>query len=336
MMSPKQIFRNALLCKNREKPPFLSFVCGLAARTASIDVQQMVMDPGFYSSALEGFHALLDVNVITVNFDASMESEALGAEIQWPGEFEAALVKTVAKPAIRGADEFVRHTRTATVIETVKRLSITSGQEKAVACVLQGPCTFIHLLQNVFQENGFLDIDALVRQYGPYLTKLVQNICEQKIDAFFFREDILDEQFMEILLKNRSAFKGLYTTLFNIVQAFNAFPLIVTDRLAVELIPDLHQTLRPSGVVLFGHTMDPAGLSTLLEATKDLKISIGLPLPINDASPGVLLSAVDALDSFITKNQLRNIFYCSDGEISHDIELANLLELMDRINGDSR
>lgn len=334
-MTPKQVFRNVLQGKNRARPPFLSFVCGLAARTANIGVQQMVMDPGFYASALEGFHALLGVNVITVNFDASMESEALGARIQWPGEYEPALVKTVEKPATIRADEFVRHSRTSTVIETVRRLSITAGQEKAVACVLQGPCTFIHLLQKVFQENGSLDMDSLVRQYGPCLTKLVQNICEQKIDALFFREDILGEQFMEILLKNQSALKGLYTTLFNIVQAFNAFPLIVADRLAVESIPDLHRTLRPYGVVLFGHKTDPDGFSTLLEATRDLKISIGLPLPTNVASPEVLLSAVDALDSYITKNQLGNIFYCSDGEISHDIELAILLELMDRISEDS-
>lgn len=334
-MTPKQVFRNTLQSKNRERPLFLPFVCGLAARAANINVKQMVMDPGFYSSALEGFHALLGVNVLTVNFDASMESEALGAEIQWPGEYDGALVKTVDKPAVIGADEFVGQTRTATVIETIKRLSITAGQEKAVACVLLGPCAFIHGLKNVFEENGSLDIDFLVKQYGPYLTKLVRNICEQKIDAFFFREDILGEQFMPFLLKNQSAFKGLYTTLFNIVQAFNAFPLIITDHLALKSIPDLYAALKPSGVVLFGHAADQVVLSTLLEVTKELKISIGLPLPTNDADLEALLSALDTLESFIADNRLRNIFYCSDGEISHDIELALLLELMDRINADS-
>jgi hypothetical protein len=332
MMTPKTVFRNVLQSKNRERPPFVPFVCGLAARTANINVRQMVIDPGFYSNALEGFHALLGVNVLTVNFDASMESEALGAEIQWPGDYDGAVVKTVDKSAAKGPDDFISQTRTATVVETVKRLSITAGQEKAVACVLLGPCAFIYELKNHFVENGSLDIETLVKQYGPYLTKLVRNICEQKIDAFFFREDILGEQFMPFLLNNRSAFAGLYTTLFNIVKAFNAFPLIITDHLAVKSIPDLHETLKPSGVVLFGHTTDPAVLSTFLEITKDLKISIGWPLPTNVASPEGLLSAVDTLDAFITKNLLRNIFYCSDGEISHDIELAILLELMDRIN----
>lgn len=332
-MTPKQVFRNALQCKNRETPPFLPFVCGLAARTANINVQQMVMDPGFYSSALEGFHALLGVDVITVNFDASMESEALGAEIQWPGEYDAALVKTVDKSAAVGADEFVGHTRTATVIETVKRLSITAGQEKAVGCALLGPCAFIHMLKHAFVENSARDTESLIKQYGTYLTKLVRNLCEQKIDAIFFREDILGEQFLEYFSKNQPVFKSLYTTVFNIVQAFNAFPLIITDRLAVDSIRGLHETLKPSGIVLIGHVMDQAALNTLLESTKGLKISIGLPLPKIDATPQALSNAVDALESFIANNGLRNIFYCSDGEIPHDIDLAILLELVERING---
>ena len=334
-MTPKQVFRNTLQSKNRERPLFLPFVCGLAARTANINVKQMVMDPGFYSSAMEGFHALLGANVLTVNFDAGMESEALGAEIQWPDEYDAALVKTVSKPIAMGPDEFVGQSRTAAVIETIKRLSITAGQEKAVACVLLGPCAFIDMLKNAFEECDILDIDLLVKQYGPYLTKLVRNFCEQKIDAFFFREDTLGERFMPFLLKNQSVFKGLYTTLFNIVQAFNAFPLIMTDRLALKSIPDLYATLKPSGVVLFGLTADQAALSTLLEVTKNLKMSIGLPLPTNDGASEVLLNALDSLESFITNNRLRGIFYCSDGEISQDIELAILLELMDGINADN-
>ena len=334
-MTPKQVFRNTLQSKNREKPLFLPFVCGLAARTANTSVKQMVMDPGFYSSALEGFYALLGVNVLTVNFDAGMESEALGAEIQWPGEYDAALVKTVSKPSAIGPGEFVAHTRTAAVIETIKRLSITAGHEKAVACVLLGPCAFIHMLKNAFEECDALDIDCLVKQYGPYLTKLVRNICEQKIDAFFFREDILGEQFMPVLLKNQSAFKGLYTTLFNIVQAFNAFPLIMTDRLAHKSIPDLYATLKPNGVVLFGNSADQAALSALLEVTKDLKMSVGLPLPTKDTASEVLLNAFDSLESFRTDNRLHSIFYCSDGELSYDVELANLLELMEGINADN-
>jgi hypothetical protein len=325
-------FRDVLKGKNRRKPPFVPFVSGLAGRTANFTVQEMSCDPSCEACALEGCCGLLCLDTIVVNYDDTIEAEALGAEVSWTGDYDAPMLQSQEKTAEIDPAEFLLRGRIPTVIETVKRLSISSAGDKAVACALLGPCSLVRLLQSTFKNCSNQNAEAIIEQYGNFLTKLVRAICDQKIDALFFREDMLDGHYMQELCAHQDAYKSLYKTLFNIVNAYNAFPLIVTRHLAIESIKDVHALLSPSGIVLLGDVFDRQRLTALLETAKGLRLSFGLPLPISSNDQEELSSSVDQLESFIQEHKPNNIFYCSDGEIPHDIDLGILLELMERIN----
>jgi hypothetical protein len=159
---------------------------------------------------------------------------------------------------------------------------------------------------------------------------LVKGLCSVKIDALFFREDPLEQRLAEELFGRKDAYKALYATLFNIVRAFNGFPIIVTKHLPVEAIMDIHGLLRPAGMVLLGNAFQEEDLVRVKGISDSLRMSFGLALPIGTDT---LWDRLSVVESFVNEHQPKNMFYTSDGEIPHDIAMEILHDLMKRLAG---
>jgi len=333
-VSGRLAFRNALQGKNDGRLPFIPFFYGLAARTANVSLREMVGDASYYTNALEGVYGLLGHDVIVGNFETTLERESFGCEVEWPGEYGAPnVVKGGVLSGLR-PEEFINRGRIPIVMEVTKRLTISLGRDTAIACALIGPCSFLESGQILPEDIHRSNKGEAIKLLGSYFTKLVRSLCELKIDALFFREDPLGEQFVEELFQNQEAYKALYGTLFNIVKAFNAFPVIVAKHLPLKTIKDVHTMLRPSSIVLLGDRFGDSDLGFIKDIANSLKLSFGVPLPIGTGTQEELWNQLSTMESFISKYRPKNLFYTSDGEIPHDIPMEILHTLMNRLRAD--
>jgi hypothetical protein len=328
-MNSRLAFRNTLQGKNDGRPPFVPFVYGLAARTVNVSLKEMLGDASYYTNALEGLYRLLGYDVIVGNFDTTLEGESFGCEVEWPVEYGApSLVKGSGSFVLR-PEEFMSRGRIPMVLEVTKRLTISLGRDVAVACALTGPCSFIVSMPTSNKGEA-------IKFLGSFFTKLLRSLCEFKIDALFFREDPLGARFAEELFQNKEAYKSLYGTLFNIVRAFNAFPVVVVNCLPLKAIKDIFGLLRPGGIVLLGDKLGESDLSFINDTANSLKLSFGVPLPIRTGTQEDLWNQLSTMESFISKHRPKNLFYTSDGEIPHDIPIEILHTLMDRLKAGSQ
>jgi len=326
-------FRNVLKGKNSERPPFVPFMYGLIARTGNVPLSKMAWDPSYYTNALEGICALLGLEVIVGNFDATLESEAFGARIQWQDDFDTPIVQKGNALSDILPEDFMNQGRIPVVMEVTKRLALSVGRDTALAPALLGPCSFCNNLDHLLEEGIHKNPIERIKHFGSFFTKLVRGLCEQKIDALFFREELLAERFMDELRENKEAYRSLYMTLFNIVRAFNAMPIVVTENLPLEAVHDVQSLLKPSGIVLLGSVLGDTELIAINDLSTRLRISFGLPLPIGMGSQEELWSRLTMLESFVSEHEPKSIFYCSDGEIPHDTDMEVLHTLMARVKG---
>jgi hypothetical protein len=295
----------------------------------------MAADASSYTNALEGVYGLLGHDVIVGNFDTTLESESFGWEVEWQGEYgPPTLGKGGGVSGLRPED-FLGRGRIPVVMEVMKRLTLTLGRDAAVACALTGPCSFIKMARIPSETGQKENMGELIKLLGPFFTKLVRGLCELKIDALFFREDPLEGRFVEELFQRREAFKAIYGTLFNIVRAFNAFPVVVTKHLPLESIKEVHGLLKPGGIIFLGERFGEKEMGSIKEMGDSLKLSFGVPLPVGISPQEDLWNQLSVMDSFVAAYGFKNLFYTSDGEIPHDIAMEILHALMDRLRAGS-
>jgi hypothetical protein len=331
----KLSFRSVLQGKKQGRPPFVPFVYGLAARTANVSLREMVSDASCYSNALEGFYRLLDYEVVVTGYDTTVEAERWGGEVTWTGEYAGpVLVGSGDLSSIR-PEEFLNGGRIGTLLEVTKRLVLSVGREAAIAAAVSGPCALTKGLQLASAGAGSGSIAPTLKLLGGLLNKLVRSLCESKVDAVFFREDPMGPSVVQELLLEQDAYRGLYATLFNIVRAFNAFPILVTSGLTLDAVQILHGVLRPDGIVFLDTHFDDLELLRLNGLADVLKISLGLPLPIGAGEPAELWDRLNMMKSVAAASRPGRLFFTSNGEIPPDVPMEVLHGLMQRLKTES-
>ena len=95
-MTGKMLFRNFINGRKVEKKLFIPFIYSLAGRIANIPMQEMAWDATQYTYALESAYSLHHSDVICNSYDFTIECEACGCELIWPGQF--------GKPSLKGSN----------------------------------------------------------------------------------------------------------------------------------------------------------------------------------------------------------------------------------------
>jgi len=208
------------------------------------------------------------------------------------------------------------------LLETTKLIVMTQGKEAAVIGTLVGPCS---LVKTVLGDKD-LDIGKVMSLVGNLLTKLTKNLCELRVDAVFFREDLLGAGYRDELSSQSQRYAGVYTTLFNLITYYNSYPVLMVKEMELDFITDLHNILGPSGVILLGKKVNDDDLIHVGKLSESLKMSFGLPLPMVNQDD--LLEQFAVISQFIGKRKPQGFFYVSDGEIPYDIHLEILHDLI--------
>jgi hypothetical protein len=330
-MNGKVAFKNTLQRKNEGPLLFIPFVFGLAAKIANISLREMVWDPTYYDYSLEGAYKLFHYGAIINNFDGSVEAESCGCKLEWKGEFESPVITKGCDFFKLDPEEFVKKGRIPVLFEVSKRLVTSLGRETAIIGVLTGPCSFIKCLQGESKNSAKDLIHEAISLVGNFLTRLVRNLSEIKMDGIFIREDLLGRNFWEEFGLFKDSYKAVYTTLFNLIRAYNNYPILVVKDFSMEAIKELHTLLKPSAIVLCNKKLNEGELLSLKSLSDSLKLCFGLPLPVGMGSQDELWEQLAVIKSFVTKQGPKGFFYISDGEIPYNVPLEVVHELMARL-----
>lgn len=330
-MNSKLLFKNTLQLRNTSRPAFIPFVYGLAARISQIPLRDMVLNPTYFANSLEAACKLFRYDGITNAFDSSIEAEACGCQLAWVGDYEAPIVTKGCSLNQPRPEDFIKSNRISVLMEVTKRLGISMGKEVAIIGVVTGPLSLTKNLVAEFDEMSDLDsqqpeILKAVSLSGDLLKRFIKGLCELKTDAVFIREELPGANF----LGNLTLFKDIYTTLFNIIRFYNSYPVLVVNNFELEGIPNLHDLLRPSGVILCGTRFSEDDLLYLKKLSDSLNICFGLPIPIRDQS--LLWEQLNLINNFVIKSKVQGFFYTTDGEIPYHIPMETLHNVTGKIS----
>lgn len=330
-MNTKVAFKNTLQGKNEGGLLFVPFVYGLAAKIANISLKEMTWDPTYYAYSLEGAYKLFHYDVIINNFDTGIEAESCGCELEWRGEFDNPIISKGCDFFRLKPEDFLKRGRMPILLEVTKRLVISMGREIAIVGVFMGPCSLVKIIKGRALGTDKDDIQDAISFVGSFLAKFVRSLCELKMDALFIREDLLGENFSEELSRYKDSYKAIYTTLFNIIKAYSSYPLLIVKNLSLEAIKDLHDILKPNGMILCGKKLDEGVLIHLRDLSDSLKMCFGLPLPVGVGNQDDLWNQLAIIKSFVKKHGAKGFFYTSDGEIPYHVPLEMVHDLIGRL-----
>jgi hypothetical protein len=310
-MNSKSAFRNTFKMMNSERPVFIPFVYSLAAKLAQLSLEEMTSDASYYTHSLEDAFELFQYDGIINNFDSSIETALCGCELEWPDDH--------APPKVTGCPQMEpdnvipeSNNRIQVLLETTKRITMSRGKDVAVIGILTGPCSLVKALTGV--NNN--EIGSMIPKAGSLLVKLVKSLCELRVDAVFFREDLLDNAYCDELLAYRKTYADVYGTLFNLVRYYNCSPVIIVKNMMLDFISELYEMMRPGGLVLLGKKVSPDEMTYLHELFGSLKIALGLPLPVENPEQSESQFAV--VSQFVNNHKPSGFFYVSEGEIPYD------------------
>jgi len=310
---------------NVGSPVFVPFVYGLAAKIGQIPLREMVSDATYFTHSLEEAYNLFKYDGIVNNFDSTLEAETFGCELEWPGDYVAPRTTGCGQLKLREVNP-EESSRIPILLETTKRIVMSQGKEIAVIGVLTGPCSLVKTITGDEAREKNRDIENVISLAGSLLTKLTRSLCELRIDAVFFREDLLGAEYPGELLSHNKPYAAVYATLFNLIKYYNCYPVLIVKDIEFDFITELHNTLGPSGLIPLGKRVSDDDLANLKNLSDSLKVSFGLPLPMG--SQAELLDQFTITSNFVSKHRPPGFFYVSDGEIPYDMPSETIHDLI--------
>jgi SAM-dependent methyltransferase len=323
-MNSKTAFRNTVKVMNQEKPVFIPFMYGFAARMGQLPLQEMVSDASYYSHSLEEAWELFKYDGIVNNYDATIEAELFGCEAAWSGDYEPPEVADCSRVELRQVNPEENH-RIQVLLEATKRIVVSGGKDAAVIGTVNGPVS----LAKTLTGDKDAGIEEAVPLIADLLKKLAMKLGDLRVDAVFFREDLPGAGYGDKFLSHEKLYADVYTTLFNLTRHYNGLPVLIVKDTAMEFIKDLHRILAPSGIILLGNRLNGDDLEFLHRLSDSLQVSFGLPLPLQDTTG--LWEQFNVISRYMSQYNPVGFFYVSDGEVPNDMSPETLHELIDKI-----
>ncbi len=323
-MNSKTAFKNTCRLMNSERPVFIPFVYGLAAKLEQIPLAEITSDASYYAHSLEDACELFKYDGIVNNFDSTIEAELCGCEPERHDDYAAPRITSCRQVELREINP-EEDSRIQILLETTKRTVMSKGKDIAVIGILTGPCSLVRTLTS----DKVDEIENAIPLVGSLLTKLVKSLCELRVDAIFFREDLLDSGYRDELLAYSKPYTDAYTTLFNLTKYYNCFPALIVKNMELNFITELHEMIKPNGLILLGKRISDDDMAYLQKLSGSLMISFGLPLLVENQDE--LKNQFTIISQFINKHKPTGFFYVSEGEIPYDMPLEILHDLIARM-----
>jgi uroporphyrinogen-III decarboxylase len=331
MTTSKKLVRGAFESAELPRLPFLPWVFTHAARLEQIPVSRMFADPTQYTKCLQNARKLYGYDAIIGGFDDSLELEICGCPVSWRDHYETPAVSP--RPEFdlgRLQDTNVENAagtgRFGTVIESLRRVKLVSGQDLALATVVTGPLT---LLAGLTGRDPLRDLterpeEAIktIEMAAGFLLKVVQVYCQLELDLI-----VIADKLMAVLPADHlSRMPSVLSPIINLVRFYNTYSVLLPGEPSPDNIAGLID-LGFDGIVAPG-----------IDAATWQELKAGRPCVLGKAIPNrVLNSSSGELQAYLETNLLKkgeaDMFITTDWEVAPETTPDNMHLLTRMISG---
>jgi uroporphyrinogen-III decarboxylase len=231
-ITSKKLVRGVFESAELPRLPFFPWIFSHAARLEQIPLRRMFNDPTQYVKCLQNTRKLYGYDAIISGFDPSLETEICGCLVSWGGDYETPMVKAVPDfdfDRLPGIDvESAGKTgRFGTVIESIRRINMVSGQGVALAAVVTGPLTVTQGLSGRDIIKDFLERPEEARQIvestSSFLLKVVQTYCQLQLDMIV----IADRLMSRFPAAHLAWLESVLSPIINNIRFYNAYSVLL-------------------------------------------------------------------------------------------------------------
>jgi uroporphyrinogen-III decarboxylase len=231
-LTSKRLVRGAFESADLPRLPFVPWVFTHAARLEQIPVRRMFADPTQYTKCLQNARKLYGYDAVIGGFDPSLELEICGYRVSWRGDYEAPVTSPGPEfdfGRLQGinVENAARTGRFGTVIESLRRIKMVSGQDLALAAVVTGPLSFLAGLTGSdplkdMAEKPEETIKTIEAAAG-FLLKVIQVYCQMELDIIV----IADKLMAALPAAHISRLQSVLSPVVNMVRFYNTFSVLL-------------------------------------------------------------------------------------------------------------
>jgi uroporphyrinogen decarboxylase len=329
--SSKELIRGLFEGRDLSRIPFIPWVSSFAAKLEQVPIKTMLSDAGILSRALINSQKLFGYDAIINVFDTSIEAEACGCKIYWPGS--NTLPEVAGHPLSEGISIYDLDTsgvekkgRLPVVIDATKRLNIIKGKEVAIAGMVTGPLTLAgHLKGNALLDDlnrGEEEALEIIETTGSIVLKLCRIYCEIGVDFIVIVEEMLGKIHSEIFQTIASPFQSIW----NVVKFYNVHSLILSKGCSEEHIEPVLD-LQADGVAISGN-IDYANVKN---AAQKRNRCFARSIPLSSLTDTISRVGESARDCLSEKE--KGLFLSTEWEVPYVTNVNNMHEVMRVIRG---
>jgi hypothetical protein len=231
--APYEIVSQLLEGTAPPRPLFLPIVFAHGARIENVPLRSFLANPTKISNSLRQLRTRLRSDGVTCYFDPFLESEALGARLEWPADDRPPLLRwpeqRMASPAAElsgSAPGSVGGGRVPVAVEVIRRLKATLRSGALLMASVSGPLTLAASLAQLDAKSGLdrpdvpeSDLDLAASAITPIATALL----EAGASTILIREDFLPAMSEESFADWCSRLAPIV----NIVRFYRALPVLL-------------------------------------------------------------------------------------------------------------
>jgi len=228
--APEEIVKGLLEGVAPPRPLFLPIVFRHAARLENVPLRSFLTNPTKISNSLRQVRTRLRSDGVTCYFDPFLESEALGAQVEWPTDDRPPSLWWPEGPATDRSFETTptappeKGGRVPVAVEVIRRLKTMLRAGGLLVAVVTGPLTEAASLA---QLDTLLDRPQLPESSLDRATTAITGIAtaflEAGASAILIHEDFLPTMSEEGFTDWRSRLRPIV----NIVRFYRALPILV-------------------------------------------------------------------------------------------------------------
>jgi len=229
---PEEIVKGLLEGVAPTRPLFLPIVFSHAARIESVPLDSFLANPTKIANSLRQVRARLRSDGVTCYFDPFLESEALGAKVEWAAGDRPPSLRWPGGPLASESFETAstvapeKAGRVPIAVEVIRRLKAMLRAGGLLVAVVTGPLTEAASLAQL-DTQGVLDPPQLPELALDLATRVITGIAtaflEAGASAILIREDFLPTLSEEGFANWCSRLRPIV----NIVRFYRALPILV-------------------------------------------------------------------------------------------------------------
>ena len=332
VITSKKLVRGVFESADLPRLPFIPWIFTHAARLEQIPVTRMFNDPTQYVKCLQNSRKLYGYDAITGCFDLSLETEICGSPVKWRGDYE--VPESSPDPDFDfgrlkdiDVESASKMGRFGTVIESLRRINIVSGQNLALAAIVNGPLTVTagltgsDLAINLTKKSE--ETMKMVEATSAFLLKIVQIYCQLQLDIIV----IADKLMTAFPVVHLSRLKSIFSPIVNTIRFYNAYSVLLSGETSSENLARLID-LGFDGIVASG-----IDVNTWNQLKGGRSCALGKAIPSH-----ILATSKNDLQRYIDTNlegvKEPGVFLTTDWEVLPDTPPENVRLVMNMITRD--